>query len=570
MAPSSSSTTSRPHSRSKTRRTSKSAATSDSDGQTEEKGGSSNDDSDDDDDGKRPLVSKPIVHPMMHPWLGVRAQMSVAWVSYSFFAPITLAISLILLEQQLDHAVTDAKKIVAASCSGLDQVASYAVSMPHYLSEGMNEGTSKEVSHVLQTAASGLDLVLTSLEGLASFVIAAMIGPYLCWLEFIASAALLLIQEALKLVEVAVEAAAKGIATVAEEAVKVINEAISIVDKIPFVNIKQISINLDSMKQVHLELADNLGNVASKLPSVDSIVKKLTDLIDTPLEDLRKLISTQIDKIDVGVDIFPVPEIEAVDFCSSGQTKFVDQAANALRQVIVWVLGAIIAGCLILGLVLAFRAWWEYRLLLASVEVQRQQFFPEDDPNPTPPTTSQLLAFYEASKSPALSLAMGSQTKEPKKAWFLNIMTHPPVFTFFFIGALGVLVVEGQLLLMSSGLRDNIEDLVSDTSGSLAVDITGSMNDHLQATSTSYSNGANSVINGVADDWNDSAGNAIASFTKFANTTIVDAYDMITDIIHTAFGWGPFEGSMDELVYCLVGSKLLLIEKALTWIHDNR
>lgn len=39
----------------------------------------------------------------------------------------------------------------------------------------------------------------------------------------------------------------------------------------------------------------------------------------------------------------------------------------------------------------------------------------------------------------------------------INFVTHPPAITFFFIGALGVLVVEGQLLLMSSGLRTKIQ-----------------------------------------------------------------------------------------------------------------
>lgn len=59
----------------------------------------------------------------------------------------------------------DAKKVVAASCTSLDQVASYAVSMPHYLSVGANEATSKAVADVLSKAGGGLDLVLDSIEG---------------------------------------------------------------------------------------------------------------------------------------------------------------------------------------------------------------------------------------------------------------------------------------------------------------------------------------------------------------------------------------------------------------------
>lgn len=70
-----------------------------------------------------------------------------------------------------------------------------------------------------------------------------------------------------------------------------------------------------------------------------------------------------------------------------------------------------------LFIVLATRAWWECKLRLAYVESVRQAFFPEDDANPTVPTTSQLLAFYEASQSPALSMAINAGSKDPKRTW---------------------------------------------------------------------------------------------------------------------------------------------------------
>jgi hypothetical protein len=74
------------------------------------------------------------------------------------------------LEHQLDSASTDAKKAVLASCSSLDQVASYAVSMPHYLSVGTNEATSAAITDVIQIAASGIDLFIEALEGFIGFV----------------------------------------------------------------------------------------------------------------------------------------------------------------------------------------------------------------------------------------------------------------------------------------------------------------------------------------------------------------------------------------------------------------
>lgn len=85
---------------------------------------------------------------------------------------------------------------------------------------------------------------------------------------------------------------------------------------------------------------------------------------------------------------------------------------------------------------------------------------------------------------------------------------------FFFIGAFGFLCVEAQLLLTSSGLRQHAESLVVGTFfatsfvGSRNVvlsamdigaldefgsDIRNALNDHLSATSLSYSEGVNNV-----------------------------------------------------------------------------
>lgn len=51
------------------------------------------------------------------------------------------------------------------------------------------------------------------------------------------------------------------------------------------------------------------------------------------------------------------------------------------------------------------------------------------------------------------------------------------------------------------------------------------------------------------------------------NTTIVDVYNEITSVIDDAFSWGPFGSALDELVYCLVGSKLIMLEEALCVLH---
>ncbi|KAI5475220.1 plasma membrane fusion protein PRM1 [Pseudohyphozyma bogoriensis] len=470
------------------------------------------------------------------------------------------------LENQLTSAVTTAKSVITASCSSIDQVASYAVSMPHYLATGTNAAIHDEIDSILQHAASGLGLAVEALEGVVDFVINAMLGPYLCIVQFVLDAALLVLEEALKLVDEAVNKAADGIATVIEDAVKVFNDVIDGLDKIPFVNIKKVSVNVDSISNVHLDLADDLSGAVGKIPSATDLTATIQNLIDSPLEDLKNLITTSIDSINIDVSLFPVPDRDTVEFCS-GNGKFVDTIAADLRQVITWMLYALAGAAILLFIVLAIRAWWEYKLRLAYVETVRQSFFPENDLNPKVPSTAQLLAFYEAAKSPAISMALGSATGHEKRSWFINYVTHPPVVPFFFLGVIGILVIEGQLVMMSSGFRDKAQALVADAISDFADDIRGALNDHLNATSALYAGDANGVINGISDGWDDSIGTVLEQFTLFVNTT--SAYDQVTSIITDLFGTGPYGNDVQNLLTCVVGSKVTMLEEALTWVNEN-
>jgi hypothetical protein len=52
----------------------------------------------------------------------------------------------------------------------------------------------------------------------------------------------------------------------------------------------------------------------------------------------------------------------------------------------------------------------------------------------------------------------------------VNYVTHPPVVSFFFIGALGILVIEGQLVMLSPGFRAAAQALVAGQSPPLGVE----------------------------------------------------------------------------------------------------
>lgn len=285
--------------------------------------------------------------------------------------------------------------------------------------------------------------------------------------------------------------------------------------------------------------------------------------------------------LQVDVSLFPTPALETVNFCSASNGQFVDgqpirnsqvdtpstpteklwntaDAANALRQVVVGVLYALAAGSILvsrsctllartlnespmilqLAICLTLRAWWEYKLLLGSVEVTRQTFFPEDDPDAAPPTISQLHAFYEASKSPAVYLALGSQTNNARRTWLFVLfyparrvadrrrtrtsqhqLRDPPTSHYVLlhrgVGGIGCrrpapLDVQWAANKDPGGGRGGAHSFVERAEASdhsvgppldlvddFAIEITSAMNTHLSATSMTYASGVNNVVSPV-------------------------------------------------------------------------
>lgn len=103
----------------------------------------------------------------MQSYLGLRAQLSLAWLSHSMLALLLLAITLITLLANISHLVSDAKEGVLASCQGVQGAADVLVSLPHYMADGVNELNQKSAKDVVAGAADVLDIALLSIEAIA-------------------------------------------------------------------------------------------------------------------------------------------------------------------------------------------------------------------------------------------------------------------------------------------------------------------------------------------------------------------------------------------------------------------
>lgn len=102
----------------------------------------------------------------LKPYLGPRAHLSLSWLSQHFLALLLVLITLAYLLALIPVLVRDAKDSLEAACAGVEGAASVAVSMPHYMADGVNELNVKAINALTDGAGTILDLLLQALEAI--------------------------------------------------------------------------------------------------------------------------------------------------------------------------------------------------------------------------------------------------------------------------------------------------------------------------------------------------------------------------------------------------------------------
>jgi hypothetical protein len=82
-----------------------------------------------------------------------------------------ILIQLILTLQSVQDGVGDAKREMAAACSGIEGAASVAVSIPHFMADQTNDFLVSGAENIVHGLALVLDLSIRAIEAIIMYVI---------------------------------------------------------------------------------------------------------------------------------------------------------------------------------------------------------------------------------------------------------------------------------------------------------------------------------------------------------------------------------------------------------------
>jgi len=520
-----------------------------------------------------PPRSSPHTAPSITPYLGLRARLSQIWINrWTILLLLVLARTLIAISG-INHDLASARREALSACSNVESTGSAMASMPHYLSQGVNElaavGIEKSVSGLVDMTT----MSVTAVEEIVLFVIGMMTNTYLCLITFAVSGSLHTVIGVLESANNDLKNLTSDLGNEIADAVGTFTDAyntfinsLSTVTGVFGAEASQpADLNLTSQMTAlrNLQLPSGLDSDLQKLnQSIPTFaeVKNFTDnIIRLPFEEVKTLINQSLGNYTFNRSVFPVPEKQELTFCSDndGINDFfdglVDLAAIARRIFI----GVLLAAAILAMIPMAWREIKRWRIMQ-----QRSQLIGSADRDPMD-VVYIVSRPYTAAAGIKAANWFDTARRQTLTRWVIAYATSDAALFVLALAVAGLLSCICQAILLRS-LEKEVPDLTNQVSA-FADKVVARLNN----ASEQWALDTNTAIANTNQDINTQMLGWVNTTTTALNDTLTTFVDKTIDVLNTTFGDTPLYDPILEVLNCLVLMKVTGIEQALTWVHDN-
>lgn len=517
---------------------------------------------------------RPASHtvPQITPYLGLRARLSQIWINRWTILLFLILVRVLIAVSGLHHDLDSAKTEALSACSSVESMGSAMASMPHYMSKGVNEMAASGVEKAVNGLMSMLMMTITGVEELIVFYINLLTSTYVCLITLVVSGSL---HAAVKVAEDVTDFLNKTLGDIGNDVRKGIsgfqddlNKFTSALNSVPKVFGSQATIpklNVDSSlnKLNNMKLPDNIDEGLKKLNSSIPTFAEVQNFTDTalrfPFEEVKKLVNKSMTSFQFDRSAFPVPQKESLSFCSdnNGISNFFDglaDIATLARRVFIGVLVvAAIAIC----------------IPMAWLEIQRWRTVQQRAKLVGNSAYEPLDVIYIASRphTSTTGIKLASRFVSPKNQslirWVVAYGTSAPALFILSLGITGLLACLCQYILLKA-VEKQVPALANEI-GDFAAQVVHSLNN----ASEQWAIGTNKVIGQTNNDINQEVFGWVNTTTGSVNKTLNVFVDTTTKVLNDTFGGTILHDPIQGVFDCLIGLKVVGIQKGLTWVSDN-
>jgi hypothetical protein len=416
---------------------------------------------------------------------------------------------------------------------------------------------------------SMLQLTITGVEELVVFVINLMTSTYVCLITFAVSgslhSAIDLVSNVSSFLNSTLGGIGDDLGNIASSFTNDLNSFIGALNSIPFAGGKiptlDISGDIDKLKTLQLpsDLTDDLNTLNGSIPTFADVNNFTNSLIRLPFEKVKGLINESLSTYTFNRSVFPVPAREQLSFCTGDEG--IDNFFDDLVKLEIVAKKIFIAVILILAIAACGpMAWWEIKRWRKMQEraalVNKKAFDPVD-------------VVYIASRPHTSSVGIKIANKfrsarhQTIVRWTIAYATSPPALFVLSLGIAGLFACLCQFILLQA-IKKEVPQLENQVSQFADKVVTA-----LNNASEQWAIGTNKVITDTNNDINQNLLGWVNTSTTAVNDTLNSFVDGMNTELDKVFGGTPLDEPIKEVIGCLLTLKIVGIQKALTWVHDN-
>ena len=520
-------------------------------------------------DASRPTV---IQEPYLTPYLGLRARLSQTWINKWTILLFLVLVRMLIACASLQSGLGSAQREALSACTGVEGVGSTLASMPHYMSQGVNNLAADGIDKAINGLMSMLLMTITGIEEIVVFVINLLTSTYVCLLTLAIGGGLHVAIGVAEDVSGFLNSTLKGISHDIENGIadfesgldkfidglNKVGQAFGSHSSIPTLDVNS---SIDALNNLQLpsSLDEGLTKLNNSIPSFADVNNFTNNAIKFPFEEVKKLINESLPRYSTNRSLFPVPDKQSLSFCgkNSGIDTFfedligIERLARKIFMIVVIILA--ILACI----PMAYRKLRRWRTQRRRANLINREI---RDPMDTIYICSRP---YTAEAGIRIADRFSSDRVKVLIRWALAYATTIPALFVLSLGIAGLFSSLCQYILVSAIVKE-VPKLTHEL-GAFADTVVNS----LDTASQQWASGANGIINDTNTMINHDVFGWVNTSTTAVNNTLNVFVDDTIKVLNDTFGGTVLYTPILDVLNCLVLLKVKGIEDGLTWVSDH-
>ena len=530
-----------------------------------------------------PPRSTPHTAPSITPYLGLRARLSQVPINrWTILLLLVLAKTLLTLAS-IHHDLGSARSDALAACSDVESLGSTMASMPHYMSQGINELTATGIDKSVNGLMSMSTMSVTAVEEIVVFVIGMMTNTYLCLITMAVDGSL---SSAINIIESSQKSISALGPSVGSDIQKIMGpfdtSYTKLLNELKGVSIGSLSLGnmpaapnftaqINELNNFKLptDLDADLQKLNSSLPTFAQVKNVTEGLIRTPFELVKSQVIGNFSNYTFDRSVFPVPAKQQLTFCSdnNGINDFFDKLDDMVSLGKKIFIAVLIVAAIAVMAPMAYREVYRWRKQQARCHLISGAGQNAADPMDVQTIVGMpfrsMTGMKIAGIQPHQEAIAQSSRRQIMTRWAVNYAATDAALLVLFLAIGGFFACLCEYTILKA-IETKVPELTNEV-GNFADKVVST----LEGSSASWASDTNNVIAKEAHNINTN----MLSWVNISTSAINDVLDAFisntTSVLNSTFGGTPLQDPVNEVFNCLVGLKVAGLQNGLDWVSEH-